>query len=106
MKAQRIRVISSPSSSTIGFFTLIFATGRRCYANPNGDSRRYLDHMSSLGGERKIATMLFADLVGSTELAAGRDPEEIRGRLEPFFEAARTALEQYGGTVEKFIGDA
>jgi class 3 adenylate cyclase/tetratricopeptide (TPR) repeat protein len=62
--------------------------------------------MSSLGGERKIATMLFADLVGSTELAAGRDPEEIRGRLEPFFEAARTALEQYGGTVEKFIGDA
>jgi class 3 adenylate cyclase/tetratricopeptide (TPR) repeat protein len=62
--------------------------------------------MSSLGGERKIATMLFADLVGSTELAAGRDPEEIRGRLEPFFDAARTALEQYGGTVEKYIGDA
>jgi class 3 adenylate cyclase len=39
--------------------------------------------MSSLGGERKIATMLFADLVGSTELASGLDPEEIRGRLEP-----------------------
>src|SRR5215210_228029 len=62
--------------------------------------------MSPSGGERKIATMLFADLVGSTELAAGRDPEEIRGRLEPFFEAARAALEQYGGTVEKYIGDA
>ncbi|HKH22153.1 MAG TPA: AAA family ATPase [Solirubrobacterales bacterium] len=62
--------------------------------------------MSPSGGERKIATMLFADLVGSTELAAGRDPEEIRGRLEPFFEEARNALEQHGGTVEKYIGDA
>jgi class 3 adenylate cyclase/tetratricopeptide (TPR) repeat protein len=62
--------------------------------------------MSSLGGERKIATMLFADLVGSTELATNLDPEDLRSRLEPFFEAARGALEQYGGTVEKYIGDA
>jgi class 3 adenylate cyclase/tetratricopeptide (TPR) repeat protein len=62
--------------------------------------------VSTLGGERKIATMLFADLVGSTQLAAGQDPEEIRGRLEPFFDAARAALEQHGGTVEKYIGDA
>jgi class 3 adenylate cyclase/tetratricopeptide (TPR) repeat protein len=62
--------------------------------------------MSSLGGERKIATMLFADLVGSTELATELDPEDLRGRLEPFFEAARGALEQHGGTVEKYIGDA
>jgi class 3 adenylate cyclase len=65
-----------------------------------------LGDVSTLGGERKIATMLFADLVGSTQLAAGQDPEEIRGRLEPFFDAARAALEQYGGTVEKYIGDA
>src|SRR5690242_13251799 len=62
--------------------------------------------MSSLGGERKIATMLFADLVGSTELATNLDPEDLRSRLEPFFEAARGALEQHGGTVEKYIGDA
>ena len=59
-----------------------------------------------MGGERKIATMLFADLVGSTELATELDPEDLRGRLEPFFEAARAALEQHGGTVEKYIGDA
>jgi class 3 adenylate cyclase/tetratricopeptide (TPR) repeat protein len=63
-------------------------------------------YMSSLGGERKIATMLFADLVGSTELASELDPEDLRGRLEPFFDAARGALEQHGGTVEKYIGDA
>ncbi|HEY1285486.1 MAG TPA: AAA family ATPase [Solirubrobacterales bacterium] len=62
--------------------------------------------MSTLGGERKIATMLFADLVGSTRLATQLDPEDLRGRLEPFFEAARSALEQHGGTVEKYIGDA
>jgi class 3 adenylate cyclase len=62
--------------------------------------------VSTLGGERKIATMLFADLVGSTKLAAQLDPEDLRGRLEPFFEAARSALEQHGGTVEKYIGDA
>src|SRR5256885_7056639 len=62
--------------------------------------------MSALGGERKIATMVFADLVGSTELATNLDPEDLRGRLEPFFEAARSALEQHGGTVEKYIGDA
>jgi class 3 adenylate cyclase/tetratricopeptide (TPR) repeat protein len=62
--------------------------------------------MSSLGGERKIATMVFADLVGSTELAAGLDPEDLRGRLDPFFQTARGALEQHGGTVEKYIGDA
>ena len=50
--------------------------------------------------------MLFADLVGSTELATSLDPEDLRGRLEPFFQAARGALEQHGGTVEKYIGDA
>jgi class 3 adenylate cyclase/tetratricopeptide (TPR) repeat protein len=80
--------------------------GGRCYANPDAGERRYLGHMSSLGGERKIATMLFADLVGSTELATELDPEDLRGRLEPFFDAARGALEQHGGTVEKYIGDA
>jgi class 3 adenylate cyclase len=50
--------------------------------------------------------MLFADLVGSTKLASELDPEDLRRRLEPFFEAARSALEQHGGTVEKYIGDA
>jgi class 3 adenylate cyclase len=63
-------------------------------------------YMATLGGERKIATMLFADLVGSTELATELDPEDLRSRLEPFFDAARSALEQHGGTVEKYIGDA
>jgi class 3 adenylate cyclase len=56
--------------------------------------------------ERKFATMVFADLVGSTELATDLDPEELRGRLTPFFDVARTTLEEHGGTIEKYIGDA
>ena len=58
------------------------------------------------GSERKLATFVFADLVGSTELVRGRDPEDVRGLLQPFFEVARVTLEEHGGRVEKFIGDA
>jgi class 3 adenylate cyclase len=50
--------------------------------------------------------MVFADLVGSTELASDLDPEDLRGRLAPFFEVARSTLEEHGGTVEKYVGDA
>lgn len=50
--------------------------------------------------------MVFADLAGSTRLAAGEDPEDIRRRLEPFFEVARDTLTEHGGTLEKYIGDA
>ena len=50
--------------------------------------------------------MVFADLVGSTELASDLDPEELRGRLAPFFAVARSTLEEHGGTVEKYVGDA
>jgi predicted ATPase/class 3 adenylate cyclase len=58
------------------------------------------------GAERKLATIVFVDLVGSTELAAGADPETIRARLAPFFDLARSSLEEHGGTLEKYIGDA
>ena len=58
------------------------------------------------GAERKLATMIFADIVGSTELATALDPEDFRARLEPFFEVTRDVLTEYGGTLQKFIGDA
>ncbi len=58
------------------------------------------------GAERKLGTMVFADLVGSTELATDLDPEELRQRLAPFFEVARATLEEHGGRVEKYVGDA
>ncbi len=51
-------------------------------------------------------TLLFADLVGSTELGARLDPEVLRGVLSSYWDVARGAVERHGGTVEKFIGDA
>jgi class 3 adenylate cyclase len=50
--------------------------------------------------------MLFADLVGSTELGSRLDPEVLRGVLSSYWDVARGAVERHGGTVEKFIGDA
>jgi class 3 adenylate cyclase/predicted ATPase len=51
-------------------------------------------------------SVLFADLVGFTTYAEGRDAEEVRETLSAYFDVARDVIERYGGTIEKFIGDA
>ena len=56
--------------------------------------------------ERKVVTILFTDLVGSTARAEGLDPEDVRATLSAYYAQLRTELERHGGTVEKFIGDA
>jgi class 3 adenylate cyclase len=56
--------------------------------------------------ERKLATVLFADLVGSTELADDQDPERTRAVLDRFYDAMAAEIEGAGGTIEKFAGDA
>ncbi len=56
--------------------------------------------------ERKIVSVLFADLVGFTSLAEGRDAEAVRDLLSTYFERCQEVITRYGGTVEKFIGDA
>jgi class 3 adenylate cyclase len=56
--------------------------------------------------ERKIVSVLFADLVGFTSRAEQLDPEDVRAVLAPYWERLRGELEKRGGTVEKFIGDA
>jgi len=56
--------------------------------------------------ERKIVTVLFADLVGFTSRSERMDVEDVRGTLAPYHALLREQLEHYGGTVEKFIGDA
>jgi class 3 adenylate cyclase len=56
--------------------------------------------------ERRLVSVLFADLVGFTSLSERRDPEEVRELLTRYFEAARRLVTRYGGAVEKFIGDA
>jgi class 3 adenylate cyclase/predicted ATPase len=56
--------------------------------------------------ERKVVTVLFADLVGFTARAEQLDPEDVEAILRPYHERLRGELERFGGTVEKFIGDA
>ncbi|MDQ3669723.1 MAG: zinc-ribbon domain-containing protein, partial [Actinomycetota bacterium] len=56
--------------------------------------------------ERKVVTCLFCDLVGFTARAESMDPEDVRRLLQPYHARVRGELERFGGTVEKFIGDA
>src|SRR6266704_6742166 len=56
--------------------------------------------------ERRIVTVLFADMAGSTALGERLDPEEMRGLLARYYAIARQTVQEHGGTVEKFIGDA
>ena len=56
--------------------------------------------------ERKVVTVLFCDLVGFTQRSERLDPEDVRALVDPYWEHVRAELERFGGTVEKFIGDA
>src|SRR5450755_902029 len=71
----------------------------------NDVAGRILSATASVEGERKLVTVLFADLKGSTELFADRDPEEARALLDPVLEHMCEAVEQYGGTVSQIMGD-
>src|SRR5213596_3619259 len=62
--------------------------------------------MSDIRQERKVVTVLFADLVGFTARSEQLDPEDVAAVLRPYHECLRSELERFGGTVEKFIGDA
>src|SRR5512134_445117 len=58
------------------------------------------------GMERKLATVLFIDIVDSTSIVAGADPEVVRRRVTEFFETVSRCVTLHGGIVEKFAGDA
>jgi class 3 adenylate cyclase/tetratricopeptide (TPR) repeat protein len=60
----------------------------------------------SMREERKVVTVLFADIVGSTSRAERHDPEDVRRLLDSFHTRLKAEIERYGGTVEKYIGDA
>ncbi len=83
----------------------------RC-GTPNADGSRFCNSCGAslverVGAhERRIVTALFADLARSTGMGERLDPEIVRGLVGDFFELARTEIEQRGGTVEKFSGDA
>src|SRR5262245_32307412 len=72
---------------------------------PKHLAERILTSKSALEGERKQVTVLFADLKGSLELLADRDPEEARKLLDPVLERMMDAVHRYEGTVNQVMGD-
>src|SRR5215218_680274 len=60
---------------------------------------------SPAGGERRQLTVMFADLVGSTELAAGADPEDVRDVMRAYQDACAGSISRYDGYVAKYLGD-
>ena len=68
-------------------------------------AEKILTSRSALAGERKQVTVLFADLKGSMELLADRDPEEARQLLDPVLERMMAAVHRYEGTVNQVMGD-
>jgi class 3 adenylate cyclase len=58
------------------------------------------------GEERKVVSVLFCDLVGFTARSDTADPEDVRATLEPYHRMLKREIERFGGTGEKFIGDA
>jgi class 3 adenylate cyclase/tetratricopeptide (TPR) repeat protein len=72
---------------------------------PNHLAEKILTSKSALEGERKQVTVLFADLKGSMELLADRDPEEARKILDPVLERMMEAVHRYEGTVNQVMGD-
>ena len=56
--------------------------------------------------ERKVISVLFVDLVGFTAASEAADPEDVRARLQAYHGRAKTEVERFGGTIEKFVGDA
>jgi class 3 adenylate cyclase/tetratricopeptide (TPR) repeat protein len=72
-----------------------------------GDCGARLAQSTPAGGrERKVVSVLFCDLVAFTAASDGADPEDVQAALSPYHARARTEIERFGGTVEKFIGDA
>ena len=68
-------------------------------------AEKILTSKTALEGERKQVTVLFADLKGSMELLADRDPEEARQLLDPVLERMMDAVHRYEGTVNQVMGD-
>ncbi len=77
-----------------------------CGGTLAGGAASPTSHAAEPISERRLVSVLFADLVGFTALSEHRDPEEVRELLSRYFDRCRTLIGRYGGTVEKFIGDA
>ncbi len=74
------------------------------------DGARFCSHcghaMTLVADERRVVTVLFADLVGFTSLSEGSDPEQVKNVVDGCFQRLVAVVESYGGKVDKIIGDA
>ena len=95
---QRLAPPAPPSETRVAF------TSPHAHT-PKHLAEKILTSRSALEGERKQVTVLFADLKGSMELLADRDPEEARQLLDPVLERLMTAVHRYEGTVNQVMGD-
>src|SRR5207244_5902062 len=93
---------SSPSSSPTPSWTRRSGSGSRRSSTFSGNRQNPGKNPGMEAGERKLVTVLFADLVGSTVRASEEDPERVRARLDRFYEAMAEEIGAAGGTVEKF----
>ena len=82
----------------------------RSCGHQNGPAARFCESCAAPLGDseelRKVVTVVFCDVTGSTAMGESADPEVIRALLARYFERMRAIVERHGGTVEKFIGDA
>ncbi len=85
--------------------TPLAAVGAAATSAPGGGSRAEPGQTAPVA-ERRLVSILFADIVGFTPFAEERDSEEVREALSRYFDLAAEIVGRYGGTVEKFIGDA
>lgn len=75
-----------------------------CGTNLSDDS--HAAPIAPVEAERRLVTVLFADLTGFTPFSEDRDPEDVRNLLTDYFDKSREVIERFGGVVDKFIGDA
>jgi class 3 adenylate cyclase len=94
----------APAAATPSVATELSAPAPHTYT-PSYLAEKILTSRSALEGERKQVTVLFADLKGSMELLAERDPEEARQLLDPVLERMMAAVHRYEGTVNQIMGD-
>src|SRR5262245_14680184 len=93
-----------PAPASVPSATVVSALAPQDYT-PKHLAERILTSRGALEGERKQVTVLFADLKGSMELLADRDPEDARRILDPVLERMMEAVHRYEGTVNQVLGD-
>src|SRR5271167_4375539 len=105
------RLVICPNCGTVNVPLAKFCIECGTALAPKGDITRPLplngnDNRLMLPEERRVVTIMFADIIGSTPLADRLDPEDMRAILTGYFNLMTEQIRRHGGTVEKYIGDA